>query len=190
MTATTTQVTTARPVAGIPVHGLHHFAWRCRDAEQTRHFYEDLLGFPLVHTEVQKVPGTDSFFRHLFFDTGDGKCIAFFELHNVGEQDGWRADVSTGNGLPVWVNHVAFAADDSTVPHHDIAEELPTWPSRFGLAQYHGCCDGLHRFSCGPGVRKPVEHTEAAPRRSPCHAMSDRIPYSGYTITGLNDDHD
>ena len=32
-----------------PIHGLHHFAWRCRDAEETRHFYEDLLGLPLAH---------------------------------------------------------------------------------------------------------------------------------------------
>jgi len=33
----------------VPVHGLHHIAYRCRDAEETRHFYEDLLGLPLVH---------------------------------------------------------------------------------------------------------------------------------------------
>ena len=33
----------------VPIHGLHHFAYRCRDAEETRHFYEDLLGLPLTH---------------------------------------------------------------------------------------------------------------------------------------------
>ncbi len=93
--------------------GLHHVAYACRDGEETRHFYEDILGFPLLHTEVTRVPGTDSFFRHLFFDMGDGSCIAFFELHKVGEQDGWRSDVSTGNGLPVWVNHIAFGADEA-----------------------------------------------------------------------------
>ncbi len=32
-----------------PIHGLHHFAYRCRDAEETRHFYEDILGLPLAH---------------------------------------------------------------------------------------------------------------------------------------------
>ena len=32
-----------------PVLGLHHAAYRCRDAEETRHFYEDILGLPLVH---------------------------------------------------------------------------------------------------------------------------------------------
>ena len=35
-----------------PIHGLHHFAWRCRDAEETRHFYEDLLGLPLAFVSL------------------------------------------------------------------------------------------------------------------------------------------
>jgi len=91
--------------------GLHHVAYACKNGEETRHFYEDLLGFPLVHTEVTRIPDTDSWFRHLFFDLGDGSCIAFFEMHKMGEKAGWRADVSTGNGLPVWVNHIAFSAD-------------------------------------------------------------------------------
>jgi len=94
--------------------GVHHVAYACRDAEATRHFYEDLLGFELVHTEVVKAPDSDSSFRHLFFDLGDGAYIAFFDLHQMGEKPDWRSDVSTGNGLPVWVNHIAFSADEST----------------------------------------------------------------------------
>ena len=27
-----------------PIEQLHHYAYRCRDAEETRHFYEDILG--------------------------------------------------------------------------------------------------------------------------------------------------
>lgn len=94
--------------------GVHHVAYACRDREATRHFYEDLLGFPLVHTEVTAVPESKSFFRHLFFDLGDGSSIAFFDLHDMGEKPGWRSEVSTGNGLPVWVNHIAFKADQAT----------------------------------------------------------------------------
>ena len=60
--------------------GFHHVAYACRDGEATRHFYEDLMGMPLVHTEVKAVDG--GFFRHLFFDTGDGTCIAFFEVQS------------------------------------------------------------------------------------------------------------
>ena len=32
-----------------PIQQLHHFAYRARDAEETRHFYEDILGLPLPH---------------------------------------------------------------------------------------------------------------------------------------------
>ncbi len=87
--------------------GFHHVAYACRDIEATTAFYED-LGMPLVHTEVSGTPA--GFLRHVFFDTGDGSCIAFFDVHGVGEKDDWRSDISTGNGLPVWVNHVAFRA--------------------------------------------------------------------------------
>ena len=30
------------------IKGLHHNAYRCRDSEETRRFYEDFLGLPLV----------------------------------------------------------------------------------------------------------------------------------------------
>ena len=92
--------------------GFHHVAYACRDAEATRHFYADLMGMPLVHTEV-KHEG-DGFFRHLFFDTGDGSCIAFFEVSGMGEAPDYSTQISTGNGLPVWVNHVAFGADEDS----------------------------------------------------------------------------
>ena len=91
--------------------GFHHVAYACRDIERTTAFYE-ALGFPLVHTEVSGSP--EGFLRHVFFDTGDGSCLAFFDVHGVGEQPDWKSDISTGNGLPVWVNHVAFR---STVEH-------------------------------------------------------------------------
>src|SRR5205085_1853664 len=32
------------------IRKLHHNAYRCRDSEETRRFYEDFLGLPLVHT--------------------------------------------------------------------------------------------------------------------------------------------
>jgi glyoxylase I family protein len=111
MTATTTQVTTARPVAGIPVHGLHHFAWRCRDAEQTRHFYEDLLGMPLWHIiQSDHVPSTGEYcpYTHIFFRMTDGSCIAFFDLG-----DDVAAEPSPNT--PAWVNHLALRVD--TVEH-------------------------------------------------------------------------
>ena len=56
--------------------GFHHVAFACQDIEATTRFYDDLLGFPLVYTEVQGDP--EHFMRHIFFDLGDGSSLAFF----------------------------------------------------------------------------------------------------------------
>ena len=91
---------------------LHHVAYATRDVEATTRFYEDLMGFPLIHTELQALGG-ESWLRHVFYDIGDGECIAFFHFGNIGEKADWTPDVSDGVGLPVWVNHCAFWADEN-----------------------------------------------------------------------------
>lgn len=64
------------------IHGLHHNAWRCRDSEATRAFYEDFLGLPLVHALhlAQTKTGRDTDTLHTFFRLGDGSFLAFFEV--------------------------------------------------------------------------------------------------------------
>jgi catechol 2,3-dioxygenase-like lactoylglutathione lyase family enzyme len=86
-----------------PVLGLHHSAYRCRDAEETRHFYEDILGLPLVHvvTAEHVSTGKSAPFAHVFFELADGSCIAFFDLG-----DNIAAEPSPNT--PAWVNHIAF----------------------------------------------------------------------------------
>lgn len=86
------------------IHGLHHFAYRCRNAEETRHFYEDVLGLPLVFTVYHdKVPSTgdEHPYCHIFFELADGGCLAFFDLF-----DGKAAEPDPAT--PNWVNHFAF----------------------------------------------------------------------------------
>lgn len=92
--------------------GIHHVAYACRDLAATNHFYEELMGFPLVHTEIGEAG--DGYLRHVFYDTGEGGMLAFFDIHDVGEEKDWSEKVSTGNGLPVWVNHIAFGATEET----------------------------------------------------------------------------
>ena len=91
---------------------IHHVAYSTKDIEGTIRFYEELMGFPLVHTEVQRLEHDDgvSTMQHIFFDAGDGEAIAFFALDNVGEQPGWKTDLAESVGVPVWVNHCAFRA--------------------------------------------------------------------------------
>jgi catechol 2,3-dioxygenase-like lactoylglutathione lyase family enzyme len=62
--------------------GIHHVAYRCRDAEQTRWFYEDVLGLkPAAGLVIDGVPGTgeDLTYMHLFFELGNGELLAFFD---------------------------------------------------------------------------------------------------------------
>ena len=58
------------------IKGLHHNAYRCRDSEETRRFYEDFLGLRLV-SAFEIVAGRGLL---TFFDMDDGSCLAFFEV--------------------------------------------------------------------------------------------------------------
>ncbi len=63
------------------IKGLHHAAYRCRDSEETRKFYEDFLGLRLVNAfEITETKtGRSSHILHSFYAMGDGSCLAFFE---------------------------------------------------------------------------------------------------------------
>lgn len=63
------------------IKGLHHNAYRCRDSEETRAFYEDFLGLPLVNTLdlSESKTGRATHTLHTFFQLDDGSCLAFFE---------------------------------------------------------------------------------------------------------------
>ena len=63
------------------IKGLHHNAYRCRDSEETRKFYEDFLGLPLVHSLKigETKTGRSAHVLHTFFRLDDGSFLAFFE---------------------------------------------------------------------------------------------------------------
>ena len=67
------------------IKGLHHNAYRCRDSEETRRFYEDFLGLPLAGTlwikETQTGRKTDTL--HTFYRLDDGSYLAFFEAPDM-----------------------------------------------------------------------------------------------------------
>src|SRR5258705_745438 len=57
------------------IKGLHHNAYRCRDSEETRVFYEDFLGLKLVSAfEIG-----DGMGLHTFFAMDEGSGLALFE---------------------------------------------------------------------------------------------------------------
>jgi catechol 2,3-dioxygenase-like lactoylglutathione lyase family enzyme len=88
----------------IPIRGVHHTAFRCRDAEETRRFYEGILGLPLAAAlAFDKEPGTNAplKYMHLFFEMGDGNYVAFFDLPESADESKFKK--KSGFNL-----HIAF----------------------------------------------------------------------------------
>ena len=86
------------------IEKMFHFAFPCRDAEETRAFYEDLLGLPMTScVKVASVPssGDPGPYLHLFFEMGDGSYVAFFDL-GTGELP------KPSPNTPKWVQHLAL----------------------------------------------------------------------------------
>lgn len=88
-----------------PALRLHHHAVVVADQEATRHFYEDIIGLPLVATwcEVENVRGKDRTYCHTFFGLDDGSALAFFQFADPADQAELMSNV------PSSLNHVAVS---------------------------------------------------------------------------------
>jgi len=65
--------------------GVHHAAFLCFDAGETREFYEKVCGLKTVAAfTFDGIVDTPVKVRymHIFFEMADGNCIAFFDLPN------------------------------------------------------------------------------------------------------------
>jgi catechol 2,3-dioxygenase-like lactoylglutathione lyase family enzyme len=87
--------------------GIHHVAYRCKDAKQTVAFYQRFLNmeFQLAISE-NEVPSTKDPhpYMHVFLDAGKGNVLAFFELPH-------QAPMEKDHNTPEWVQHIAFKID-------------------------------------------------------------------------------
>lgn len=74
----------------------------------TRAFYEGTLGFKVVIHETLAIEegGTVD---HIFFDTGEGACLAFMQWKGVdGVANDFDAGINRGLGVPPGTFHVAL----------------------------------------------------------------------------------
>jgi len=90
------------------IKGLHHSAYRCRDSEETRKFYEDFLGLKLVGSlAIKDTPrASRENVLHTFFQMDDGSCLAFFEAPEMPFDFKQQGDFDL---------HIALAVDDATL---------------------------------------------------------------------------
>ena len=84
--------------------GIHHVAYRCKDAKETVEFYEKALGMTYTTAFAEDhVPSTGAYdpYMHVFLDAGNNNILAFFELP---EQPEMGRDENT----PAWVQHLCL----------------------------------------------------------------------------------
>jgi catechol 2,3-dioxygenase-like lactoylglutathione lyase family enzyme len=120
---------------------FHHVALATRDAKANHEFYSGPMGFRLVKVEVAKA-GERGVAKHLFYDTGGGGLIAFWDLQDPDLPANWSPAIADGLGLPRWTNHIAFAARDPA----DLEARLARWLEH-GLACWeidHGWCRSIY----------------------------------------------
>ena len=88
--------------------GYSHIGLSTLDLDRTRAFYEGVLGFPAVRCDIMEVKEGGQI-RHAFFDTGDGRLLAFMEPRGVpGIPAEYDAGINRGLGVPDAFYHVAF----------------------------------------------------------------------------------
>lgn len=107
---------------------VHHIALATRDMAATHRFYTEVMGFRLVKALCTPWPGTQAggWAKHVFYATNDGPdagLIAFWELHEPSVEGSFRGDISTGLGLPQWVNHLAFSVQSE----EELAAKRARW---------------------------------------------------------------
>jgi catechol 2,3-dioxygenase-like lactoylglutathione lyase family enzyme len=90
--------------APVTLGGIHHVAYRCKDALETVQWYERVLGMTYSTAFAEDhVPSTGAYdpYMHVFLEAGNGNVLAFFELPN-------QPEMGSDPNTPAWVQHLAF----------------------------------------------------------------------------------
>ena len=92
-----------KPINKFPnILGLHHYAYKCKNLNETIDFYQNILNLPYVHRiDEDHVPSTGEYdpYSHVFFQLKDGSHIAFFDT-----KDNEIAEYNCAD----WINHISF----------------------------------------------------------------------------------
>lgn len=91
--------------------GVHHVAYRCKDAKETVEWYQKHLDaeFVLAIAEDQ-VPSTKEPdpYMHIFINVGGNNILAFFELPT-------KPEMGRDENTPIWTQHLALRVDSMDV---------------------------------------------------------------------------
>jgi catechol 2,3-dioxygenase-like lactoylglutathione lyase family enzyme len=120
--------------------GFHHTAFATRDVDGTHRFYTEAMGFDLAKVVVGPTDA-GGWAKHLFYEISPDNFIAFWDLHDD-TLTNWSPAISTSQGLPIWVNHLAFRADDLD----DLEARMQRWLAHGHRVMEidHGWCRSIY----------------------------------------------
>ena len=154
----------------IQVQGLHHVAYRCKDAKETVEFYTKFLGMPFRLALTDKhLPSTKKSppHIHIFFEMNDRSYLAFFE---VPQSPQMKLDPNT----PEWVQHLALKVPDmQTLENYK--RKLEAGGIEVVGPTNHGICQSIYFFDpSGHRMELAVDTTRPA-MMSRLHREADEV---------------
>ena len=131
----------------VQLGGIHHAAYRCKDAKETVEWYARVLGMTYTTAFAEDhVPSTGEYdpYMHIFLDAGNGNILAFFELPN-------QPEMGKDPNTPQWVQHLALKV-----------------PSEGRAARGQGACRGAGDRRAGADASRHLQvDLLLRPQRSP-----------------------
>jgi glyoxylase I family protein len=166
---------------------LHHTAYVSKNLEATRHFYEDLIGLPLLATwcESDELFGKERTYCHCFFGLADGSALAFFQFADADDQKQFGPKMPESP-----FHHVALnvTADVQAGIEKRIREAGYKEPQMYVLE--HGYCRSLYvadpdGMICEFTVDHPDVEKINATRRKDAHAELKRWLGGNHTSNNM-----
>ena len=150
---------------------LHHTAYVSKNLEATRHFYEDIIGLPLMATwcESDELFGSERTYCHLFFGLADGSALAFFQFVKAEDQQQF------GPKMPETpFHHVALKVEQSVQAAIERRLQQAGFQEPRMYVLDHGYCRSLYAVDPdGMIVEFTVDHADVdqinARRRADAH---------------------
>lgn len=120
---------------------LHHNAYVTHDQEATRHFYEDIIGMPLIATwtEADHLFGKERVYCHTFFALADGSALAFFQFADKNDQEEFAPSLT-----PSPFRHIALLVDEATQDGIQARLAASDHPADTTYVLEHGYCRSLY----------------------------------------------
>ncbi|MBX3566348.1 MAG: VOC family protein [Sphingomonas sp.] len=120
---------------------LHHTAYVTKNLEETRAFYEDVIGLPLLATwcERDMLFGKERTYAHCFFGLADGSALAFFQFADPADQAEFGPEMPASP-----FHHIALHVDKKTQAELEARIEKAGFEAPQTYILEHGYCRSVY----------------------------------------------